>query len=285
MKYWENKPSPALAQQLECFWFVSDSDKTADGGAAERVLPDGCLEWIFHLGAPFERAMPSGASGAWERQPRSFVVGQLTRFFLLRPTGRVDIMGVRFKPGGAYRFLPLPLDSLVDDNVATADVWGREGAWIEAAVQEASSHIERQQLVEEFLCGKLAGTTPRPRLEAAVGEIVRSRGETRVRDVAGQLNLSSRQLEREFRAGVGLSPKVLARTMRFQNLLRLVGESPLRQWAHLALDGGYADQPHMVREFREFAGQSPSERQQTRAGELASHFISPRRLAVLLGPY
>jgi transcriptional regulator GlxA family with amidase domain len=102
--------------------------------------------------------------------------------------------------------------------------------------------------------------------------------------MAEQIGLSSRQLEREFRSGVGLSPKALARIVRFQNLLRLVGEGPLREWAYLAVEGGYADQPHMVREFREFAGQSPSERQITVAGELATNFIAPQRLAALLGP-
>ena len=54
-------------------------------------------------------------------------------------------------------------------------------------------------------------------------------------------------------------------------------------WATLALESGYADQPHMVREFREFSGQSPTERQTAAPGDLARNFVSPRRLAALLG--
>ena len=71
--------------------------------------------------------------------------------------------------------------------------------------------------------------------------------------------------------------------MRFQNLLRLVGEGALREWTSLALEGGYADQPHMVREFREFAGHTPADRE-IPSGEFASYFVSPHRLAALLGP-
>lgn len=280
MRYWEEPPAASLARHLECFWFVSDADESATG-VTERVLPDGCLEWIFHLGVPFERAT---LSGEWEKQSRSFIVGQLTRFLLLQARGRVEIMGVRFKPGGAYRFLQLPLESLTDNNIPTADVWGRKGNYLEQAVLEAGSNARRQQLVEEFLLEEIEQTAPRRRLEATVAEIIRSRGQTRVHELARQIGLSSRQLEREFRAGVGLPPKALARILRFQNLLRLVGEGPLREWAYLAAESGYADQPHMVREFREFAGQSPSERQGTVAGELASCFVSPRRLAALLGP-
>ncbi|MGH9972222.1 MAG: DUF6597 domain-containing transcriptional factor [Pyrinomonadaceae bacterium] len=282
MRYKELPPSTGLARYLECLWFVSDTDPSAATPVREKVLPDGCLEWIFHLGAPFQRWTQAGQ---WEMQPRSFVVGELTQFLLLQPGGHVEIMGVRFRPGGAYRFLPLSLDTITDNTISTGEIWGREGLDIEDAVFEAGSDARRQQLVEEFLLRRLAMTAAyRPRFEAAIGAIIRSRGQARVLEVAEHVEWSPRQLEREFRVSVGLSPKALARIIRFQNLLRLVGEGALREWASLALEVGYADQPHMVREFREFSGQSPSERQITPSGELSSYFISPRRLAALLGP-
>lgn len=281
MQYTEHRPSPALAQHLECLWFVSETDTSPAKSAFERVLPDGCVEWIFHLGAPFQRSTPAGV---WEKQPRSFVVGELTRFLLLQPTGPVAVMGVRFRPGGAYRFLPFSLNDFTDVTITTGDIWGLEGICLEAAVLEERSDTRRQQLVEEFLLRQLVMTTTRPQFEAAVKEIIRSRGQTRVHEVAAGVGWSSRQLEREFRVGVGLSPKAFARIMRFQNLLRLVGEGTLREWTSLALEGGYADQPHMVREFREFAGHTPAERG-IAAGEFGSYFLSPRRLAALLGPF
>lgn len=280
LHYTEQRPSPALARHLECFWFVSESLTSTAKHAFERVMPDGCVEWIFHLGAPFQRSTPAGE---WERQPRSFIVGELTRFLLLRPTGDVEVMGVRFRPVGAYRFLPFSLSDFTDSTVSTGNIWGHKGICLEDAVLEARNNLQRQQLVEEFLLRQLVSTNSRPRLEAAVKEIIRIRGQTRVQEVAAEIGWSSRQLEREFRVGVGLSPKAFARIMRFQNLLRLVGEGALREWTSLALEGGYADQPHMVREFREFAGHSPAERRLTE-GEFGSHFVSSRRLAALLGP-
>lgn len=280
MQYTEQRPAPALAKHLECLWFVSETDTSPAKGSFERILPDGCLEWIFHLGAPFQR---STLAGEWERQPRSFVVGELTRFLLLQPTGPVAVMGVRFRPGSAYRFLPFSLNDFTDITIPTGDVWGLEGTCLEEAVLEARSDTRRQQLVEEFLLRQLFTTATRPRFEAAVKEIIRSRGQTRVHEVAAGVGCSSRQLEREFRVGVGLSPKAFARIIRFQNLLRLVGEGALREWTSLALEGGYADQPHMVREYREFAGHTPAERG-IAAGEFGSYFVSPTRLAALLGP-
>ena len=70
MKYTEQRPTSTLSKYLEVFWFVSDEDDvTAAPGQSERVLPDGCIEWIFHLGAPFQRCIKR----EWEVQPRSFV--------------------------------------------------------------------------------------------------------------------------------------------------------------------------------------------------------------------
>jgi AraC-like DNA-binding protein len=287
MRYIEQRPSPALAQHLECLWFISATDSSPEAGASESVFPDGCIEWIFHLGAPFQRSITTGTNGTaseWERQPRSFVVGELTRFLLLQPTGDVAVMGVRFRPGGAYRFLPFPLCEFADSTVATGDIWGRKGTYLEEAVLEARNNTQRQQLVEEFLLQQLITTAPRPRFEAAVKEIIRTRGQTRVHEVANGVGWSSRQLERNFRISVGLSPKSFSRIIRFQNLLRLMGEGALREWANLAIEGGYADQPHMVREFREFSGHTPSERKTIDTDQFAVHFVSPRRLAALLGP-
>lgn len=278
ISYREQRPSSALVEYLECFWFATDSGGVPANGS-EKILPDGCVEWVFHLGEPFQR----WTREKWETQPRSFVVGELTRFLLVRPTGQSIIMGVRFRPGTAYRFLPLPLDELTDQNIPTGDLWAREGKQLEDAVNEAEDDVERQRLVEEFLLRQLSTTISRPRFEFAVEEIIRHRGQMRVGEVASRIGLSSRQLEREFRLSAGLAPKAFARIIRFQNLLRLVGEGSLREWASLALEGGYADQPHMVREFRDFAGQSPSERDITIAGDLAACFVSPQRLAVLLG--
>jgi AraC-like DNA-binding protein len=277
MKFTEFPPSPALAKYLEVIWCVSDENGAP--AKAERVLPDGCIEWIFHLSTPFECQL----RGSFELQTRSFVVGELTQFILVQPTGPTLTMGVRFRPGGAYRFMPAPLHLLTDETVSTEDVWGAEGKYLEAAVMAEPSQVKRRQIIESFLLAQLDRTAARPRFEAAVRQIVASRGRSRVDRVADSIGISSRQLEREFLASAGISPKALARIIRFQALLKMVGESQLRDWAELALASGYADQPHMVREFREFCGQSPTEQQAVSLGELASHFVSPRRLAALLG--
>ena len=263
-------------------WWVSDSAPISPGvGPPERVLPDGCIEWIFHLGAPFQQY----SKGQFRKQARSFIVGELTQFIMLQPTGPTLTMGVRFRPGGAYRFVPAPLDLFTNQAVATEDIWGVPGKHVQARVLDAGSQSESQNLVETFLVAFLQRSIKRTRFEAAVADIVSNRGQCRVDSVAEKVGISRRQLEREFRAHAGLSPKALARIIRFQNLLRMVGENKLRDWTEVALASGYADQPHMVREFGEFCGYSPTATPSQGHGPLTSNFVSPRRLAALLGTH
>jgi len=77
-----------------------------------------------------------------------------------------------------------------------------------------------------------------------------------VADIARELAMSERQLERRFVARVGMMPKRFARLARFERALALVRSGP--SLSSVAQCAGYADQPHLVREFRSFAGEPPS---------------------------
>ncbi|HLA12888.1 MAG TPA: helix-turn-helix domain-containing protein [Pyrinomonadaceae bacterium] len=278
LDYREHKLPPPLDRYVECAWFVSDT--TASASPAERILPDGCIEWIFHLGLPFEYLT---AAGEWQVQPRSFVVGELTRFLMLKPASRPNVMGIRFRPRGAYRFFPLPLTHLTDRVVSTSDIWRVSSNELEDRICSPGTDQDRMRVIEGFLLRAFSSTSARPLFESAVSRILQTRGQQRIKELAEELGSSTRQLEREFRAAVGLSPKAFARIARLQNLLHVLGENKLREWANLAVSVGYSDQPHMTREFREFVGQSPTQTDLCKLGKLSRNFISPQRLAELLG--
>jgi len=172
MRYCEHQPSPRLACYLECIWFLTN-DSSTPGTTPERVFPDGCIEWIFHLGQRFRL----WHAAQWELQPISFVVGELTRFLLLQPSGSVATMGVRFRPGGAYRFLPCPVNVITNKLISTGDIWGGAGEALERQVLTANGDRERISQIEAFLLERLAGIEARPRFDLAVKEILRHRGQ------------------------------------------------------------------------------------------------------------
>jgi len=208
----------------------------------------------------------------------------MTRPINIAPTGPVHTLGVRFRPGGAREILAVPLDLLTDTTAETADLWSADGRRIEDEVGNARDDEARRGALERFLEARLprahVGTS---RLEAAIGLVLRSRGRAEVAEVARHVGWSRRQLERQFRAGVGLSPKAFSRVVRFQNVLRLAGPARGASWADLAARCGYADQAHLTREFRELSDATPASGEAA-GGDLARHFVAPARLEQLLSP-
>jgi AraC-like DNA-binding protein len=276
LDYREVRPRPPLDRFLECFWFV-DAAPPSPAAPPERIVPDGCPEVIVHAGDPFERVDDRGIGML---QPRSFLVGTLTRPLLVRPGGRVRTMGIRFRPFGLSAFTDIPMHELTDKATALGDVWNGGARRLEEALGEAGTDEERAGSAERFLLDRLRP----PRVDAAIEEcvrlILRTRGQTRIDSLTRRMGVSRRQVERRFLAAVGVSPKSLARIVRFQEVLRRSpGEGT---WVCVALDCGYYDQAHLLRDFRDYVGVAPT-RFRAAEGDLGRQFTSPARLDRFFG--
>ena len=250
MEYREILPSPDLQPWIRCFWTLS-----GDAGTpyVERVLPDGCVEWVFHYESDFQRLV----DGVYQVQPRSMVAGQIGRYIMLRSGGKTEVLGVRFQTWGAFAFFPCPAFELNEQSYTLEEVFGKEGKVIEAQVldrnpMEAIGWLQgffRHQLKqisweeEQKLKTVLAWCRPDHRMS--------------VSDLADNLGWSSRHLERRFQDLVGLSPKRVSGILRLQRVLHHAREQPDQRLTELAYQSGYYDQAHFIREFKSFAGVTP----------------------------
>jgi len=278
LRYTARRPTPLLQRYVECFWTLEGKD-TPPG--VERVLPDGCVEWILHVGDRWSRLVEAGCGTLGrELQPRAFLAGQLSRYLLLEPGRHVQTFAVRFRPAGAALLTGGGVDALTDRQERIENVLGPIGIELTERLLLARDDSGRQNLVEAFLLERVRRTQQDGRVEAVVDSILRDAPGANVARLAEAVSLSPRQLERRFAARVGLSPKAFARTMRFQSLFRMLGDEAGQRFADLALAAGYFDQAHLSRDFRELSGQTP--RQLLAAqGEVSSHFTSTERLAEL----
>jgi AraC-like DNA-binding protein len=222
--YHEIEPAPALRPWVECFWSRTD-DASPD---EHRVLPDGCADLIFDL-----------------RDGESAVIGTMTRPLLVRADARSALLGIRFRPGRAAAFLRLPLAELTDARVPLRDVWKN---W-DGRVDMAS--------LESELLRRLDPDRDR-RVDAAVDRIIASGGAARIAELASEIGISRQHLARQFLHHVGISPKAFARVMRFRRVIERLGHREEVEWADVALEHGYYDQSHLIADFRELAGTTPS---------------------------
>jgi AraC-like DNA-binding protein len=269
--YCEVAPIPALAGVVQCLWTLQgDGSGIVD---PDPVLPDGRPELILHFGDRFDRV---DAAGRAERQASVIFAGQLTSQLLLRPTGQVAVLGVRFHPHGAACVLPMPQHELAGLTIGVET--------LSARVSRALSEIEIRgglpaatDAVQRVLVRLIQPGRLDVRVRAAVSTIERTGGLVTVDALARAVNMTSRHLERRFLQDVGTTPKRLARITRFQQALRLLQQpdDPARGGADTAAACGYADQSHFIRDFRRLAGCSPSQHLLQR-GQLTGFFIDHR---------
>jgi AraC-like DNA-binding protein len=268
MEYREFAPIPQLAGAVDRIWVLEGEGPQADA-PAEPILPDGRPELILHFGDPFERVDERGTA----RQAAVLYAGQVTSPLLLRPTGRVAVIGVRFHPHGAAALLSHPQHELAGLTLGVDAICAPLGRALIAVEESADDLVRAAAAVQTVLARWIQPKRIDARVRFAVEAIDQSRGRASVDHVAAAAGITRRHLERCFLDSVGVTPKRLARVTRFQHALQMLQRTTSRgQGAATAAACGYADQSHFIRDFREFAGCSPAEHL-LRDGLLTGFFI------------
>jgi AraC-like DNA-binding protein len=251
MNYREHAPTPALAPFVRCFWSVR-FDPSHGPPSMQRVLPDGCMDVIFSFGDE-----PVGSFTLPDERAR--LVGSMTFAdrFLLHPGA--DLFGVRFRPGAAAAFVRVDAHEVLNSSASLRNVLGRRASQIQHELADLSPERRRTRLSHEL--SRLQ--RPMSREQAIVIEaeraIDRHRGRIAVETIAEHVGVGRRRLERAFAAYVGHGPKVACRIQRLAETIRIADARPSISQARLALDAGYFDQAHMIREVRTLAGATPGE--------------------------
>jgi methylphosphotriester-DNA--protein-cysteine methyltransferase len=123
----------------------------------------------------------------------------------------------------------------------------------------ATTPEEKFQILEKTLRMVSHGALSRDAACAsALAELQRTPERLNIKGLAARIGLSQRQLLRHFDERVGLAPKTLARVFRFQRVVERLDKERRAHWADIAVDAGYYDQSHFVRDFRQFTGLNPS---------------------------
>lgn len=189
---------------------------------------------------------------------RCIVIGpQATRMnIMVRRSHRC--FAIAFNPGGLYRLLGIPMKELFDDGFEGREVIGSEMEYITEQLQEAKTFKEMVDIVEKFLMKKLSSVKSILPFDEALRLLARRNGLVSIDKIASLSCLSLRQFERKCLERVGYSPKFFARVARFSNAYRLRERNPFLTWTAIAHETGYFDQMHFIRDFKQFAGITPT---------------------------
>jgi AraC-like DNA-binding protein len=256
-------PPPPLAEFIERFWYSSD----APPHQKVRIVPNGTMVLVFNLDEDELGIYDTDQPGSYKSFSGAFFSGAYA--WPLFVDTREHVVGVHFKPGGAFRFLGIPASELTDTHVDLEVLWGRSAQDFREQLCAAGNPAKRFRVLEEALVARLENTLEEHRaVRAALDIFGRDAGEARTRDLAAHLGLSQRHFIKVFSNQVGITPKQFGRVQRFQRAVDLTRSSSNPDWADIAAACGYFDQSHLIHDFQTFSGLSPTEFHRQRSGRL-----------------
>lgn len=247
--YKEFAPKSESAHLIGAFW--SFSMPNSNGVIKHRVLPDGCMDVIFQ----YQRALGGGIYN-----PQLAIYGSTDSFKLFEIKPSTEFVGVRFHPGMAGLFLKLNPIELFQQQAKAQDCCKEFGKIFDRlcesnSAEQALSTLQTSILELQKVNCEDSVSLP---IREALKLITISNGTMPVSHIASAIGISERTLRRGVTKAVGLSPKVLARILRFQNTMLRLRASETADLCRFALDCGYADQAHMGREFQRLSGLTPT---------------------------
>jgi AraC-like DNA-binding protein len=240
-------PSPELAPFVAYLWTVEWA-LPAGARHVQRVLPNPSV----HLSIEPDVARVTGPMrGSTDGYP-------------LTGTGRV--VGLRFRPGGARPWLTGPVSALADREVPVTAVADLDVPALQEAVRAAPDAATAAALVDAALVPHRPAPDPSvARADALVALVAGEPGIRRVDDLAARAGFTARSLQRFCAGWIGVGPKELVRWARLHEAAGRAAAGPV-DWAALAVELGYADQAHLVRDFTRVVGEPPARYARTEAG-------------------
>ncbi|MCW3464392.1 helix-turn-helix domain-containing protein [Chitinophaga nivalis] len=256
MKYQEIIPGEKLRPYVKCYYLFESAQEAA---IEDMVFPGGHMEIIFNLG---NGIWQSAAGEGFHTTPPVELWGKITQPLAVRSLGKHTMLGIRFHAHSAAYFLREELWRFNDQIADLRDLLGEPVKTLHARLLEQPQLHRRIELIEQFLIGRLALNARKADNITLIGQVIKemqvSTDTDRIEAVAVKHNISSRYLRKLFMQYTGVSPKLYHKINRFQLSLQLMNKNATSLTA-ITYDCGYFDQSHFIRDFKHFAGITPSE--------------------------
>lgn len=262
-------PPRELAPFVEVIWGV----RGAAGHSTEAVLPSAAVELMINFG-PEQRVVGHGDRTLSQSFRHAWLAGIQDRRLVHASEHGADHISARFRPGGAHAFFDLPMDETCNQVVELDLLIGSEAAGLRDRLGGLTSDRARAAELAAWLIRRRKVRSAFTTVERAV-RLLRADGafHVSVAEVCSDLGLSNKHLIQQFRRVVGLPPKVLGRILRFQAVLAACSAEADVSWSRVAYEFGYADQSHLIREFRRLGSVTPSEFLASRSADASAVII------------
>jgi AraC-like DNA-binding protein len=253
MKFIIRKPHLLLRPWIECFWNVEHT--LGQAGRSETILPNGKIEIIFALQGDYriQNQKEMKVEHAW-------ISGIHHSPLHIRYKGHSNLIGIRFLPNGLFPFLEIPVHETVNQVEHLSLHWGVFCEEILETLSQASSIEDIFILLDHFLIQKVNRnkTQQSPAIAHAI-QSIKHHPEIKLSNLAETLGFTQRHFNRMFKDQTGINPKMLSQLFRFEKAFSLLFKRSDHEMTQLALEIGYYDQAHFIKDFKKFSGMTPKE--------------------------
>ncbi|MCC9063317.1 helix-turn-helix domain-containing protein [Flavobacterium piscisymbiosum] len=256
MDYKTYEPHSNLKSLINCYWTLEVPKQSEP--QKQRIVPDGCIEMAFILGDNIKRYT---SEDKFILQPRAMVLGQTIEPFYIEPIGYVNTFAIRFYPYGFANFVSESMNNLINKETSIDQLFGAENANdLEQKIIKAENTEQRISIIEKFLLERLNDEKTINRIvKNIVDSLLSTNGSASINSILKDDLSKRRQLERNFRKQIGVSPKQLGKIIRLQTALKMLLNQKSENLTDIAYNSKYFDQAHFIKDFREFTGINPKE--------------------------
>jgi AraC-like DNA-binding protein len=212
----------------------------------------------FDFGAPLE--VRYGHEATSVKSPMTVVVGPQTyRRVEMHLQGEFESFVIMFQPGGLHRLFSVPTNELTDLDYDAQAVLGSFVVQARQRLGDCTSFEDRVRVMDALLSRRSRKMPAFNGISAAAHRILHAGGRVNLGVLASDAGVGMRQFERRFISEIGMRPKLFAGIARFEAALDQKARCTFKSWAHVAHQFGYYDQMHMIHDFAEFTGKTPTE--------------------------
>lgn len=255
INYFEFKPADHLAPYVECYWLHTFSGDAGIDSPVQCCLPIGMLEVIMHTD---DNVADILIDEEWQPLPQSLFHGMYSTPVQWKVKSPARLFGICFKPEMFHHLFDVPAASLFCNFTDLGKFLGEEALALPESIHGLPKAEDMVAQVNLFLSQRLTQMKKQRNYVVEAASLIRSnKGNISVEEVSEAVHVSIRQLQRSFKEQLGTSPKGYLRIIRFRNALASLRKNDI-DWGDITHGLGYADQAHLIREFRQFAGESPN---------------------------
>ncbi|MCL5028004.1 MAG: AraC family transcriptional regulator [Bacteroidetes bacterium] len=254
MEYKEYKPCKLLSDFIECYW-TAKADKPPFR-EKESLIPDGTIELMFNFGDNYSQIK----NGKKQIVKGSHIIGIRKHSLQISQTDKQDFFSVRFKLGGIYPFIRIPVYTFANNFFEIDQLISNEYKELEEKLFEVATDENRIAVIEEYLLRKLYSSSfdDYDFVNASLKFLLKN-PLLDIKVIADQFNTNYKTLERKYQKVIGLKPLEVLKIRRFNNAVFSMYSCKYNSLTEIAYKCGYFDQSHFIREFKQLTTFSPRE--------------------------